>query len=104
MNKLVSKLFRQRLAKDLKACLEALPLEGLRESQVGNHVYMGRGKVRVGASAYPVQVRVWIRDGLLTARVQTEDQRLRVEGPFATLEERQTFPRAVQDGLRMLLN
>lgn len=104
MNKIASKVLRQRMSAELREMLRSIPVKGLKESQVGNHVYLGHGHVEVGGRRTPAQVRVWIRDGGLMAGVSTSDGRVQVYEPFTTKEERKAFPAAVKNGMRLLLN
>lgn len=58
--KLLSKLERLRIRDDIARFLRESPLKEVEESQVGNHVYSGSGRVRIGTSyaAFTVRIRM----------------------------------------------
>lgn len=89
---------------ELKEMIRDLPVLGLRESQVGSHVYLGHGYVESGGKRVETRVRVWIAEGELRAGVSTADGRVRVCEPFTTSEDRKAFPEAVRRGMRLLLS
>lgn len=102
--KVVSKLYRIQLAGDLREMIQGLPVRGLRETQRGNHVYMGCGEMEVGSRHYPVQVRVWSEGGVLKAMVMAPRAGLDLRAPFETPEDREGFPEAVRQAVSMCLN
>ena len=102
--KMISKLCRLRLTNELEEMIRELPVKGLEETQVGNHVYMGRGMIRVGTQDYPVQLRVWIDGDTMRAAVRAKRAGLEVYevlgGPRDILE----LPEAVREAVRKCLN
>lgn len=58
IRKVISKYYRLRFTDELREVVEALPVHGLQEDQVGNHVYSARGSLDVGGRIYHATVRV----------------------------------------------
>ena len=96
--KVVSKLCRLRLTDEIGRVIRQLPVRGLEETQVGNHVYMGTGKIRIGSLDYDAKVRIWIDDGRMMAAVKALGAGLNVSAAMTEL------PEAVQVAARRCLN
>ena len=54
----VSKYYRIRMTEELRSMLESIPVQDVTEEPRGDHVYLGLGKMVVGARAHPATVRV----------------------------------------------
>lgn len=90
--KAVSKFFRLKLADDIRKLVEGLPLSGLVETQIGNHVYVANGELNTGFCKHPVVLRIRRREDKLYVTLRlgrksdivlpfdTPDQRLGASG------------------------
>ncbi len=94
--RLVSKFYRLRISRELRTMLTALPIRKMRETQVGNHVYLANGELRVGNDFYPAKIRVWIEKGRVLAAVRAPKAGVHIQGWFDPL----AIPRAVNQALR----
>lgn len=63
IRKLVSKFHRIALSEHLRSVLLSLPIQDLEESQVGNYIYSGNGKLTFGNTSTPATIRVKMVDG-----------------------------------------
>lgn len=102
--KVISKCLRLRLTSELKETIRSLPISDFQETQVGNHIYMGNGKVRIGTRKYPAEVRVWLHDGQILARLKSKKAGLEVVAPFETAAERKTFSYTVATEIARCMN
>lgn len=96
--KLISKFYRLKNAQAIREFIEALPVEGLVETQMGINVYMGQGRIMVGGQSYPVGVRVWFHGDQLLAAVKSPGAHLDVEMEFDPFK----VPQVVKDRLLKL--
>jgi len=51
------------MSDEIRAILKELPLQGFEESQIGNHIYAGRGEMKVGGQYLPTCVRIRLVHG-----------------------------------------
>ena len=102
--KMVSKLCRLRLSGELSEMIRGLPVQGLRETQVGNHIYMGNGTIRVGSQEYPVRIRVWIDGGSMRAAVRARRAGLEVDEVLDGPEDILALPETVRTAVERCLN
>lgn len=102
--KVVSKLHRLELTDDLRKMLMRLPVKGLVETQVGNHVYLADGELMIGSRYFPVRIRVWTDGDELKARVKAPKAGLDVQLTYETEEDREAFPAAVRKAAEKCLN
>jgi hypothetical protein len=67
-----SKLLRLEIRDDIASFLRESPLYDMVETQVGNHIYSGSGKLKVGNTFAPVTLRI---------RVVNDDTMLYLSAP-----------------------
>lgn len=90
---------------ELSKLLRSLPVISVVESQVGNHVYLGHGKIRTGMIEYPATIRIFLtEDGKLVASVKSDRAKIDIEQFFTTEEEREQFPKVVEQAIQASLN
>lgn len=97
--KLLSKFWRLKLSSELREVIGALPLTGMRESQVGAYVYSGNGSMEVGTRTVQVVLRARIVDGGVQL-VLSSPSGLRAEFPL----ERLAALAAVDSAVRRMAN
>lgn len=102
--KVVSKLHRLELTDDLRKMLMRLPVRGLVETQIGNHIYLADGELMVGSRYFPVRIRVWKNREGLQAQVKAPKAALDVQLPFEIKEDREMFPVKVREAAEKCLN
>jgi hypothetical protein len=88
--KVISKFYRLKLADELRRFLDALPVRNVHESQTGDNIYMANGELRVGATYYPVGIRVWLKGIRVVAQISAPKAGVTVFAdpfdPFGTAE------------------
>jgi hypothetical protein len=97
--KLRSKLERLRIRDDIADFLRKAPLRDMVEDQVGNHVYSGKGKIRIGNSYVPVIVRVRMAGGEFIMILKAPSIGVTVKCPFEPKEAARAVSEAVQNNL-----
>ncbi len=82
VHKAISKLLRLKMSGELGDMIRKLPLQDMVETQVGDHIYSGNGRMNVGSSSIPVTIRV--REVLGSPRFFLEAPKvgMSVECPF----------------------
>jgi hypothetical protein len=102
-SKLVSKYYRIKLSEEIGRLLRSIPIKGMVETQVGNHVYMAEGELNIGSEKHLVKIRISHRNGNFNLRVKSSAL-LDLLLPFDTPEERETVPRILKEKIQKLLN
>jgi|HubBroStandDraft_3_1064219.scaffolds.fasta_scaffold38669_3 hypothetical protein len=90
-HKIISKFYRLKMADELRIFLEAIPIRNVRESHIGDSIYIANGEMKVGESYYPAGIRVWFRTSTdIVAQVDVPQVSISVYGdpfdPFGTAE------------------
>lgn len=67
--KIISKLYRLKMTSDLRRFIDSIPVRNVRESQMGNNIYMANGEIRVGHTYHPVGIRIWFQEDKIVAQV-----------------------------------
>ena len=98
--KLISKLLRLNLRDSIAQFLRTAPLSEMIETQVGNHIYSGKGKLKVGGSLANVTMRIRIVDGITTLYLNSPSVGIEIECPF----EPKTACVAVKTAVKAVLN
>lgn len=62
LEKVRSKLIRLEMSAEIRTLLESLPIVDFVETQLGNHIYMGKGKVKIGSQTVNSYIRIWTQD------------------------------------------
>jgi len=101
--KVVSKYHRLRLTDDIRKLVLGLPVVNLRETQVGNHVYMADGEICIGLQKRSVRIRIAHRDGRLSLIIRSADG-LDLELPYDTSEQRDQAPVDAKEKMQAMLN
>jgi len=97
--KLRSKLERLRIRDDIADFLRRAPLIEMVENQVGNHIYSGRGKIRIGNSYTPVVVRVrMVREEVIVVLLAPEAG-VNIRCPFEPKEAAKMVSKVMEDSL-----
>jgi len=86
MTKLKSKLERLKIRDDIESFLKKLPLKDMEESQIGDYIYSGKGKMYVGSRSIPVKIRIKIMDGGIVVTVSSPLAGILVKCPFEPVE------------------
>lgn len=84
-DKIKSKYFRLELSDDLKKVMEVLVeggIEDLVETQVGNHIYSGQGKLEINGEMASVNVRVWMMNERPLLVITAPGKNLKVVSPL----------------------
>jgi len=92
----VSKFYRLKMSKELRDLLRSLPFQIEEEVRGMDHVYLGRGTLRLSGGRHPAEASVRLRNGGLIASVSVPEAGIQVEGPFETPEDRSSFPEEVR--------
>jgi len=99
VQKVVSKYLRLRMTDELREMIKKIPeVESLEETQAGNHIYLGNGKIRTRSGRSWVRVRVWMKGEEIWASVRSRAG-LSVAAPFRTVKERREFTKKIMEGI-----
>lgn len=98
--KLKSKLERLKIRDDIAEFLKKLPIKDMKESQIGNHIYSGAGKIRVGAFYKPTTLRIRIVDDDIIVLISIPSDNVLIKCPFEPGESART----VLEALRKIMN
>lgn len=98
--KVISKYYRLKMTDRLQTVIRDLPIRGMRENQVGNHVYSGIGEMKVGAGYFPVTVHVRIVHGTPRVYISAPGAGIEVSCPF----DKNGTGEAVKEAIRKSLN
>jgi hypothetical protein len=100
--KVFSKYYRIRMSEQIHNLVEALPLKGMKETQVGNHVYSGSGFLCVGETKYPVTLRIRLVDGSAIVHMTSPSLLLNVTCSFE--DSKIHLQEALETAARLQLN
>jgi len=84
--RLASKLFRIKYSEEIRAFVESLPIDELTETQIGNYVYCGHGKITTGINQIPVTVRIVRQDFGMTVSIASRRETL-IAIPFSSEDD-----------------
>lgn len=89
--KVVKKFQRIKLSDSIRAFIQSLPVKGIKETQIGNHVYSGYGQIGWGTSYIPVLINIEMnKDGMFT-HIKTAKTGS-IICPFNTEQEQELAP------------
>lgn len=86
------------MSDDIRTFIQSLPVKQVKETQVGDHIYLGYGRIRWGLSYVPVQIRIWLHENEIMASVKTKENGS-VICPFNTLQEREEIVLKIKEYL-----
>ena len=86
-NKAILKLIRIQMTDEIKSLLQSLPICDFEESQVGNHIYYGKGKIRLGTKLADSRIVIYRKNSKIMVHLGFSD--VRVTHEFNTESDRQ---------------
>ena len=98
--KVISKYYRLQLTDGLRELVQKLPISGLEETQVGDHVYSAAGTITVGGRQFPATVRVRLVSGAPRVYIRSSEAGIAVTCPF----EAEAAGKAVEAAIARSLN
>ena len=101
-SKMISKLYRLKLADELREFIETLPVSDLIETQTGNFVYSGIGTVSTGVNKFPICLRIRKQKSEMLMRV--DSRFIKFEVPFNDEEERRIASEYFVEAVQKCLN
>jgi hypothetical protein len=96
-NKIHSKYFRLELSDDLRKVIKILVdggIQELTETQIGNHIYSGHGKIEIDGKLTPVTVRVQMIDERPLLAITAPGKSFKVFSPLNPSEAQERLRRA----------
>lgn len=64
-----------------------LPFQNLREITIKEQVYRAYGELQIGVNLCPVEIRVWLQDGVPKLEVKSKQAQIYAVYPFSTKNE-----------------
>ena len=104
MNKLVSKLFRQKLRGEIESLIKEMGFKDLTESQIGNYIYSGNGHISTGLNVMNVNFRLKLEQDRIIISLKNDGDLVNIEYDAHTKEELNQFPLYFHSQFNMLLN
>lgn len=101
--KIVSKFQRILLTEDIRKLVYGIPNATLRETQVGNHVYMADGEIGFGIRKRPLRVRISREEDGLRLYVRAGGE-VDIGLPYGTKDERDGALAEVWKEMRVLVS
>lgn len=101
--RLASKLFRIKFSEEIRKFVNSLPIEDLAETQVGDYVYCGHGRIVTGINQVPVTVKIVRQDFGMMAKIASKKETL-IDIPFNSEDERRAAGQAAGRIVTKLLN
>lgn len=95
IKKLVSKFHRIALSERLRSVLLSLPVQDLVESQVGNYIYSGNGKLTIGNTSIPAVIRVKMVDGETSLHIRAPSAGINIACALSIDAANQAVQRAI---------
>lgn len=100
----MSKYHRIRMTDELRAMLKEIPVQNVTEEPKGDHVYLGFGKIVLGAQGHPAMIRVGAGPHGMDLTVLSPEAGVTVQCPFETKEDREAAPGIVNDAIKTRMN
>lgn len=97
-SKLRSKLERLKIRDNIAIFLRKMPLKDFEENQVGNHIYSGKGKLRVGSRYTPVVIRIRMIEEEIRVIVLSLTAGIRISCPFEPIRAAEFIRQEIKKG------
>lgn len=95
-SKIISKYYRIRMSDEIRYMIEELPIQGLRETQIGDFIYAGHGYTEIGTKVFLTVIKIQLKNNEPVVSIVIPNAKISLSCPFNMDRIKRSFDNAIK--------